>query len=394
MLIKRFHVFPCRLFSTASTSTNYEKTPTNPATKCLQLAVIGAPNVGKSLLTNSLIRCPLSAVSSKMDTTTRNISASICTDSTQLVFVDSPGAVSTSHVRQTMKKTSATSGDRVLQDPERALQRAQHILVVQDSTAPGSYIHHRVLHMLHRYSHVPSTLVMNKIDLVMRRSDLLPLVEILTNGQLSDNQQISTKPAQIGRLGKSLAPQVSTSSFNPSDEKWQMKFRELIQKPTWKCSYSETRSLFRTICGWSGFERVFFCSSLTGEGVDELRDHLVNISPDGEWKMQEGMPTGETAQQLCMDSIRAAVLDTTPSNVAYSVQARISEWEENGEVLQIVGEIRCEKPRDGLLIIGKGGKRLAEIGRRVNEHLHSLFQRQLYARLIVTCKGKLVTQDK
>lgn len=77
-----------------------------------------------------------------------------------------------------MKKTSATSGDRVLQDPERALQRAQHVLVVQDSTAPGAYIHHRVLHMLHRYSHVPSILVMNKIDLVMRRSDLLPLVEV------------------------------------------------------------------------------------------------------------------------------------------------------------------------------------------------------------------------
>ncbi|KAF1763749.1 hypothetical protein GCK72_003694 [Caenorhabditis remanei] len=397
MIMKRIHV-ACRLFSTASTSASLEKTPTQPLQKCLQLAVIGAPNVGKSLLTNSLVRCPLSAVSSKMDTTTRNISASICTDSTQLVFVDSPGAVSTSHVRQTMKKTSATSGDRVLQDPERALQRAQHILVVQDATAPGAYIHHRVLHMLHRYSHVPSTLVMNKIDLVMRRTDLLPLVEILTNGQLSDNQQISTKPAQIGRLGKSLTttPFLVQNSQNPpeSDEKWKSQFRELIQKPTWKCSYSETRSLFRTICGWSGFERVFFVSSLNGEGIDELRQHLMSISPDGEWKMNEGMPTGESAQQLTIDSIRAAVLDTTPSDVAYSVQIRISEWEEQGEVLQIVGEIRCQKPRDGTLIIGKGGKRISEIGRRVNEHLHSLFQRQLYARLIVTCNGKLITQKK
>uniref|UniRef100_A0A8R1HP27 Era-type G domain-containing protein n=1 Tax=Caenorhabditis japonica TaxID=281687 RepID=A0A8R1HP27_CAEJA len=382
-----------RLFSTASTSGILMEKSTQPATKCLQLAVIGAPNVGKSLLTNSLVRCPLSAVSSKMDTTTRNISASICEDVTQLVFVDSPGAVSTSHVRQTMKKTSATSGDRVLQDPERALQRAQHILVVQDATAPGAYIHHRVLHMLHRHSHVPSTLVMNKIDLVMRRPDLLPLVEILTNGQLSDNQQIATKPAQIGRLGKSLSTTTPTN-FTPTDEKWKMQFRDLIQKPTWKCSYSETRSLFREICGWSGFERVFFTSSLTGEGVDELREHLISTAPDGEWRMEEGMPTGESAQQLAMDSIRAAVLDTTPSDVAYTVNVRISEWQEQGEVLQIVGEIRCQKPRDGSLIIGKSGKRISEIGRRVNEHLHSLFQRQLYARLIVTHNGKLITQAK
>ncbi|CAI2325697.1 unnamed protein product [Caenorhabditis sp. 36 PRJEB53466] len=277
-----------------------------------------------------------------------------------------------------MKKTSATASDKVLQDPERALQRAQHILVVQDATAPGSYIHHRVLHMLHRYSHVPSTLVMNKIDLVMRKSDLLPLVEILTNGQLADNQLIATKPAQIGRLGKSLSTHTpSPSTVIPTDEKWKSRFRELIQKPTWQCSYAETRSLFRTICGWSGFERVFFVSSLTGEGVDELREHLMGISPEGDWRMENGMPTRESAQQLCMDSIRAAVLDTTPSDVAYTVSVRIAEWQEQGEVLQIVGEIRCQKARDGTLIIGKGGRRISEIGRRVNEHLHSLFQRQL-----------------
>lgn len=39
--------------------------------KALDVAVIGAPNVGKSLLTNQLVRAAVSAVSSKMDTTTK-----------------------------------------------------------------------------------------------------------------------------------------------------------------------------------------------------------------------------------------------------------------------------------------------------------------------------------
>ncbi|CAI5441768.1 unnamed protein product [Caenorhabditis angaria] len=384
MIIKSFF----RYYSLNPTTSKFSEVQQ----KCLQLAVIGSPNVGKSLLTNNLVRCPLSAVSSKMDTTTRNISASICEDSTQLVFVDSPGAVSTSHVRETMKQR-ASQGERLLQDPEKALRNAQHILVVQDSTAPGSYIHHRVLHMLHRYSHVPSTLVMNKIDLVTRRSDLLPLVEILTNGQLSDNQKIATKPAQIGRLGKSLTTANSNCSIVPTDEKWQNSYRNLLQKPTFKCSFSETKSLFRTIYGWSGFERVFFVSSLSGEGIDDLRTHLLNISPSGDWKMEQSTPTSESAQQLCIDSIRAAVLDTTPSDVAYTIVPKIVEWDENGEVLQIVGELKCKKSRDGVLVIGKGGRRISEIGRRVNEHLHSLFQRQLYCRLIVTHNGKLITNS-
>ncbi|VDM82173.1 unnamed protein product [Strongylus vulgaris] len=39
--------------------------------RALEVAVIGAPNVGKSLLTNQLVRAAVSSVSSKMDTTTQ-----------------------------------------------------------------------------------------------------------------------------------------------------------------------------------------------------------------------------------------------------------------------------------------------------------------------------------
>lgn len=39
--------------------------------RLLQVAIIGAPNVGKSLLSNQLVRAAVSAVSSKMDTTTK-----------------------------------------------------------------------------------------------------------------------------------------------------------------------------------------------------------------------------------------------------------------------------------------------------------------------------------
>ncbi|VDK26294.1 unnamed protein product, partial [Anisakis simplex] len=46
--------------------------------------------------------------------------------------------------------------------PERALEEASHVLVVHDSTLTGDYIHHRVLHLLHRYPHLTSSLVINK----------------------------------------------------------------------------------------------------------------------------------------------------------------------------------------------------------------------------------------
>lgn len=54
-------------------------------------------------------------------------------------------------------------------DPEHAVEQADHILVVHDARICTDYILHRVLHMLHRYRQIPSSLVLNKIDQVKQR---------------------------------------------------------------------------------------------------------------------------------------------------------------------------------------------------------------------------------
>ncbi|KHJ88412.1 hypothetical protein OESDEN_11794 [Oesophagostomum dentatum] len=355
--------------------------------RALEVAVIGAPNVGKSLLTNQLVRAAVSSVSSKMDTTTQNVEAVLTEDNVQLVVCDSPGTIGLRHAKETMGRSQ---DDIILTGPELALQRAEHVLVVQDATATGDYIHHRVMHLLHRHSHIPSSLVINKVDLVSRRSDLLELTRILTNGRVA-GAPIKTDDKVIGRLGTaSSALRLHDDSITLQDEAWQEQFRKLIAKPTHKVSYSETKRLFMNVRGWSNFDAVFFVSSLTGEGIEPLRDHLKKLSQERKWRMDEMAVTTKNPQQICIDSVRAALLDTTPSNVAYKLKPRISEWKEEGEVLQIVVEINCDKERIGRLLVGKGGRRIAEIGKRVNDHMHSLFARQLFVRILVKCNGKIV----
>ncbi|CAJ0589845.1 unnamed protein product [Cylicocyclus nassatus] len=355
--------------------------------RALEVAVIGAPNVGKSLLTNQLVRAAVSSVSSKMDTTTQNVEAVITENNVQLVVCDSPGTIGLQHVKATMGRSQ---DDSILTGPETALQRAEHVLVVQDATAPGDYIHHRVMHLLHRHSHIPSSLVINKVDLVSQRSDLLELTRILTNGRVG-GVPIKTDVKVIGRLGAaSSALPLHDDAIMSQDEIWQEQFRKLIAKPTHKVSFAETKRLFINIRGWSNFDAVFFVSSLTGEGIEPLREHLKKLSFDRNWRMDEMAVTSRNPQQICVDSVRAALLDTTPSNVAYQLKPKITEWKVDGEVLQILVEISCNKERIGRLLIGKGGRRITEIGKRVNDHMHSLFARQLFVRIVVKHNGKVV----
>ncbi|KAK6055443.1 hypothetical protein COOONC_07052 [Cooperia oncophora] len=318
-------------------------------TRGLDVAVIGAPNVGKSLLTNQLVRASVSSVSSKMDTTTQNIDAVLTEDDVQLILLDSPGTVGLRHAREVM----ARKQDIIVMEPETALQKAEHILVVQDATATGDYIQHRVLHLLHRYSHLPSSLVINKVDLVTRRSDLLELARILTNGRVG-GKPIQIREKKIGRLG------TPTQDFTLHDETVKMQDESMA------------------------------ISSLTGEGIDPLRRHLKDLASEKRWRLDKMTITTKSPQQLCVEAVRAALLDTLPGNVAYILQPKINEWNEDGEVLQIVVDINCDKERIAKFVLGKGGQRIVDIGRRVNDHMSNLFARQLFVRILVKHNKKIM----
>lgn len=67
------------------------KQPENP--QFLKIAIIGAPNSGKSSLLNSILNKTISAVSPKINTTKYDITGVYTKDNVQLLFVDAPGII-------------------------------------------------------------------------------------------------------------------------------------------------------------------------------------------------------------------------------------------------------------------------------------------------------------
>ncbi len=79
-------------------------------TRCGFVALIGAPNAGKSTLINALVRSKVSIVSHKVQTTRMPVRGIIIEGASQLIFVDTPGIFAPKRRLDRAMVTSAWAG--------------------------------------------------------------------------------------------------------------------------------------------------------------------------------------------------------------------------------------------------------------------------------------------
>lgn len=129
------------------------------------VAIVGRPNVGKSTLLNTLIGADLSIVSPKPQTTRHRILGIATHEDAQIAFLDTPG------LHLGAKRAMNRALNRVArQVPDEA------DVVVHVIAAPRWTDEDEQVWTLLRASKVPRLLVINKIDLLKDKSDLLPFV--------------------------------------------------------------------------------------------------------------------------------------------------------------------------------------------------------------------------
>lgn len=118
------------------------------------VTVVGRPNVGKSTLVNRLVGQKVSIVSDRPQTTRSAIRGVRTTDSSQIVFVDTPG----------LHKPRTLLGERTNQRARDALDEVDVICVVVEANAaygPGDRLAAELAHA----AATPAVLVVNKLDL-------------------------------------------------------------------------------------------------------------------------------------------------------------------------------------------------------------------------------------
>ena len=136
---------------------------------CGYVAIVGRPNVGKSTLLNHLLQQKISITSRKPQTTRHRILGINSTATHQCVFVDTPGLHAQQHkaLNRVMNETVASTVkdvDLILFVVERLVFNAGDELVLQ----------------LLSDAKVPVILLINKVDLLKDKAQLLPHIQQLS----------------------------------------------------------------------------------------------------------------------------------------------------------------------------------------------------------------------
>src|ERR1700749_3058508 len=126
-------------------------------TRCGFVALIGAPNVGKSTLVNALVGSKVTIVSRKVQTTRALIRGSVVENKAQIILVDTPGIFAPKRRLDRAMVSTAWSG----------AHDADLVCVLLDAKSGLDDEADAILKRVERVDH-ERILVLNKIDLVPR----------------------------------------------------------------------------------------------------------------------------------------------------------------------------------------------------------------------------------
>lgn len=136
------------------------------------VCILGRPNAGKSTLLNALVGEKLAIISPKPQTTRNRIQGIIHIPKQgkrsggQIVLVDTPG----------VHKPDSSLGRKMMVEVREALESCDLILLILDVTKPLAREDQFALQMAQQ-SETPVFLLLNKIDLLKDKKQLLPIIE-------------------------------------------------------------------------------------------------------------------------------------------------------------------------------------------------------------------------
>jgi GTP-binding protein Era len=143
-------------------------------------------------------------------------------------------------------------------------------------------------------------------------------------------------------------------------------------------------------------ESIFPVSAARGDGVEELKQALIELLPEGPAYFPQDVVSDQPEQQLVAELIREQALRLTREEVPHALAVKVIEMGsgESESVVSVEAVIMVETKSQKGIIIGKQGTMIKEIGTRARGEIQALLGSKVFLDLRVKVKKKWRQDDR
>jgi len=132
------------------------------------------------------------------------------------------------------------------------------------------------------------------------------------------------------------------------------------------------------------FHAVHPVSARTGDGVDELREELVELLPEGPAYFPQDQRTDLTPEIQVAELVREKALALTRDEVPHAITVEVEELGE--KLVRAVLYVETESQKQ--ILVGAGGKMVREIGTRARPEIEQLLGHKVFLEVQVKVKPR------
>lgn len=129
--------------------------------------------------------------------------------------------------------------------------------------------------------------------------------------------------------------------------------------------------------------RIHRISARDGTGVQELRERIRDLLPEGPFLYPEDHLASAPVRFFVAELIRETVFEHFRQEIPYSVFCRVEEYRAGQEPVYIGATIFVERDSQKGILVGKGGRAIRELGRAAREKIQSFIGERVYLDLWV-----------